>query len=140
MKYKFDPTPNGQIDHIYCVFVEGPDEERIVGITIEDTELAESMIADPANTFNTLYYNHATEQITARPLITATINKNTITADDTDTAIISTLPTPCTVTVDDDVYEVDDGVFEFTVDTPGTYIIKAECFPYQPKEWEVIAE
>jgi hypothetical protein len=140
MKYKFDPTPNGQIDHVYCIHVEGPDEERIVGITIEDTELAESMMADIENTFNTLYYNHTTEQVTPRPIITASINQTDLISNGVDIAIISNLPIPCTITIDPEIYEVTDGVFEFTVDTPGTYTIKAECFPYQPKEWEVIAE
>ena len=140
MKYKFDPTPNGQIDHVFCIYDEGPHEASITGITIEDTELAASMIADPMNTYNTLYYDHTIEQITPRPIITATLNKTHIFDNGTDTAIISTLPIPCTITVNSDTYEVTDGVFEFTVDTPGTYIIKATCFPYQPKSWEVIAE
>ena len=68
------------------------------------------------------------------------ISKTILSANAIDSIEISTLPNPCTITVNSDTYEVTDGVFEFTVDTPGTYIIKAECFPYQPKEWEVTAE
>jgi hypothetical protein len=86
---------------------------------------------------NTHYVSGNT--ILSRQTITATINSLTIIAD-SETGTISGLPIPCTITIDSDTYTVTDGVFEFTVDTPGTYIIKAECFPYQPKSWEVIAE
>jgi len=68
------------------------------------------------------------------------ISKTTVSANAIDSIEISMLPIPWTITIDSETYEVTDGVFEFTVDTPGTYIIKAECFPYQPKEWEVTAE
>jgi len=78
--------------------------------------------------------------IISRPIITATISSTTLSANAIDSIEISTLPIPCTITVNSETYEVTDGVFEFTVDTPGTYIIKATCFPYQPKEWEVTAE
>jgi len=78
--------------------------------------------------------------ITPRPIITASISSTILSANAIDSIEISTLPIPCTITIDSETYEVTDGVFEFTVDTPGTYIIKAECFPYQPKEWEVTAE
>jgi len=89
---------------------------------------------------DTHYFNIATEEITPRPIITASINKTILSANVIDSIEISTLPIPCTITIDSETYEVTDGVFEFTVDTPGTYIIKATCFPYQPKEWEVTAE
>jgi len=78
--------------------------------------------------------------VLSRPTITASISSTILSANAIDSIEISNLPTPCTITVNSDTYEVTDGVFEFTVDTPGTYIIKATCFPYQPKEWEVTAE
>lgn len=84
------------------------------------------------DTFN--YYT-----ITSFPANHAQIDKITIVADSTDTATITGLPTPCTITVDGASYEVTDGVFEFTVDISGTYKIKAEAFPYLPKEWEITA-
>jgi hypothetical protein len=87
---------------------------------------------------NTHYVSGNT--ILSRQTITATINKTTLSANAIDSIEISNLPIPCTITVNSNTYEVTDGVFEFTVDTPGTYTIKAECFPYQPKSWEVIAE
>ena len=69
----------------------------------------------------------------------AIISTLTLEANGLDSVSILGLPTPCTIKIDDNVYEVEDGEFEFTTDLPGTYKIKAESFPYLPKEWEVTA-
>lgn len=76
--------------------------------------------------------------IVNRPTMPGTLNKSTITADSTDTAIISNLP-PCTVTFAGEAYEVTDGSFELTVDTPGTYEISVEAFPYLPATFTIEA-
>lgn len=68
--------------------------------------------------------------IVNRPTMPCTINKTTITADSTDTAIISNLPEPCTVTFKGQEYEVTDGTFGFTADLPGTYAVKVEAWPH----------
>lgn len=86
----------------------------------------------------TQYYD-LINTIRLRPEMTATPNKLTITADGTDTFILTGLPIPCTVTVDDATYEVNDGEFGFPTTLPGTYIVKAIAFPYVEKTWEVIA-
>ena len=68
--------------------------------------------------------------IVNRPTMPCTINKTTITADSTDTAIISNLPEPCTVTFKEQEYEVTNGTFGFTTDLPGTYAVKVEAWPH----------
>jgi len=86
----------------------------------------------------TQYVNPVTRLKTDRPIMPGTLNKTTITADKMDTAIISNLP-PCTVTFAGEAYEVTDGSFELTVDTPGTYEISVEAFPYLPATFTIEA-
>jgi hypothetical protein len=85
------------------------------------------------------YINLSNTTITPRPIMAATANKLTITADGVDTCTISTLPSPCSVTVDDTTYEVTDGSFEFSTLLTGEYVVKLESFPYKPKEFLVTA-
>ena len=108
-------------------------------IELYETDSRGVIVSDQEITFPCNYFIRDVEVI-PRPTITATIPSPILSANAIDSIEISTLPNPCTITVNSDTYEVTDGVFEFTVDTPGTYIIKATCFPYQPKEWEVTAE
>jgi|LGVE01.1.fsa_nt_gb hypothetical protein len=77
--------------------------------------------------------------ITDRPQMSGTLNKTTITANGTDLATIANLPQPCTATFAGKQYEVMDGSFEFTVDTPGSYTVKVEAFPHLPAEFTVEA-
>jgi len=88
----------------------------------------------------THYVDLATMTITPRPEITATINKSTITADNTDTFVLSGLPLSCQVSVEDvGVFSVDDGEFGFATPLPGNYKVTVEQFPFMSKTWEVIA-
>lgn len=75
---------------------------------------------------------------TERPTITATLDKNSIVSGG-EIAILSGLPIPCTVTVADRQYTVNDGSFEFTLPLPGEYTITVEGFPYLSKTYEVTA-
>jgi len=68
-----------------------------------------------------------------------TIDKNTITADSTDTITISNIPTPSFVTIGSRVEEVIDGSLTFTIDLPGTYTVTVSCVAYLDKTFEVIA-
>jgi len=69
----------------------------------------------------------------------AEISKTIMLANGVDTAIISNLPNPTTVWFDGVEYTVTDGIFEFTVDTPGELRIRCESFPYLDKEFMVNA-
>jgi len=71
--------------------------------------------------------------------VSAIISTLTLEANGIDSINILGLPIPCTIKIDDNVYEVEDGEFEFTTDLPGIYKIKAESFLYLPKKWEVTA-
>lgn len=85
------------------------------------------------------HYHDLINTIRVRPAITAEPNKTTITADGTDIFILTGLPIPCTITVDESEYQVGDGEFGFPTTLAGTYTVKASQFPYIDKSWEVIA-
>jgi hypothetical protein len=72
---------------------------------------------------------------TLRPELPATIDRTNLTADGIDTATITNLPNPSTVTVNRQSVTVEDGTLELTFDLPGSYVVKVESFPYLP--WEV---
>lgn len=77
--------------------------------------------------------------IVAKEPLPATVDKTTLAANGIEAVTISNLPAPARVQVDQAVYEVTDGIFEFTIALPGTYKVRAESFPYLPKEWEITA-
>ena len=54
------------------------------------------------------------------------IDKTTMVADGVDSATITILPNPSEVDVEGTIYAVTDGLFEFTVDTPGEYLV--DCY------------
>jgi len=68
-----------------------------------------------------------------------TIDRLTLAADSIDTVTISGLPSGTTVRVERATYEVGDGMLELAFDTPGTYEITCECFPYLPAIFTVEA-
>ena len=50
---------------------------------------------------------------------------------------LSGLPIPSTVTIDDQAFEVPDGVLEFTIDQVGTYDIKCVAQNHLPETYTV---
>ena len=78
-------------------------------------------------------------EIVNRPQMPITINQTTVHADNTDTIIISNIPTGATMIIEREVYTIDDGVAELTFENPGTYRIMIEKFPYKDVTLEVEA-
>lgn len=62
--------------------------------------------------------------------ITPTFSKKTLAADGTDSITISGIPAPCRVALEETVYDVPDGVFEFTVDQLGVHAIQIRATHY----------
>jgi len=85
------------------------------------------------------HYHDLANSILPRPEITAEPDKLTLSADSVDSIVIQDLPLPCTVKVNETAYEVNDGEFEFTTDTVGTFTVTVEQFPYITKSWEIEA-
>lgn len=63
-----------------------------------------------------------------------------IASDGMDPFVLSGLPIPCTVVVDEQEFEIDDGEFSFSTPLPGIYQVTVKAFPYLEKTWEVVAE
>lgn len=123
-----------------CGIVECPDScinSLRDGLLIEQQE--DFIDAELAVDSDIYYVLLPTMVITTRPDMVAALSSTNMLANGIDTVTSSNLPIPCTITIDDTTYTVDDGIFEFTTDLAGTYTIKAEAFPYLPKEWEVTA-
>jgi len=86
------------------------------------------------------YASIDTFNVVSTPDNPAIIDKTYITANDIDTATISELLNPSYISIATiGSYEVTDGIFEFSVDTPGAYIIKCLSPNYREKEFTVNA-
>jgi len=86
------------------------------------------------------YASIDTFNVVSTPDNPAIIDKTDITANDIDTATISELLNPSYISIATiGSYEVTDGIFEFSVDTPGAYIIKCWSQYYREKEFTVNA-
>ena len=80
----------------------------------------------------THYYDIANEVILLRPTIELNITKNS-----SYDFIINNLPIPCTIEVNNEIYDVLDGNFEFTANVVGTYTLTVKAFPYITKICEI---
>lgn len=107
-------------------------------IEIQVMEKGESVIEGNADDL-TQYIDIINQTVVDKPAHPATINKVTMLADQLDRIIITNLPNPTTVIFCDTFYEVTDGDFDFTIDTPGEYKIICQSFPYLDKEFTINA-
>jgi len=88
----------------------------------------------------TQYINTETQAIIDKFPIPCSINKTTMAADGVDTVIISSLPNPSLIHIKDEGrWEITDGEFQFTVDTPGVYRITISSPIYLNVEYSVNA-
>ena len=85
-----------------------------------------------------LYYIHNGEA-TLCPTQETTLSHTFALANGIDEVVLQYLPIPCTVTVANAVYEVDDGTLEISFDTPGEYQVTVTSFPYLDKTFTVEA-
>ena len=101
--------------------------------------IGESYIVGQADP-NLQYIDTSDKKAMYKSELMVEIDKVEIISDGIDTAIISDLPDPSIVIVNDIyIYEVTDGSFEFTIDTPGEYKIKCSAFPFLDKEFVINA-
>lgn len=78
--------------------------------------------------------------VTAKAAVTASWDKTSITANGTDTAALTGLPTTCTIYVDGDAgTAVTDGAFNFTATDEGEYSIILDEPGYVKTEWTIDA-
>lgn len=74
-----------------------------------------------------------------RPEQNTVVNKTEVIADGMDSIVFSNLPPDVLISIEEHMYEVEGDSAEITFDTPKTYKIRLEAFPYLPAEFEVTA-
>jgi hypothetical protein len=89
--------------------------------------------------FSDITYYIKNEEAVTRPTQTTTLSNTSVLANEIDAVVLQHLPIPCTVTVANAVYEVDDGTLEISFDTPGEYQVTVTSFPYLDKTFTVEA-
>lgn len=108
-----------------------------INLTVWEIPTGFSLLQFKAN--NLQYINLTTKLPVDKQSLTVSWDKTSITADGLDIAILSGLPIPCTVFIDDIENEVSDGTLEFTADAVGEYQIRIDEVEYLPQEWTINA-
>lgn len=75
-----------------------------------------------------------------RPSLDVGLSKNAIRADGVDAAVLTGLPVPCSVFIDDIAYPVDDGELVITSPMAATYALRIDQWPYFPWSGAITAE
>jgi len=88
---------------------------------------------DPANS----YFLHGV--LNKKPIQQTTLSNIPVIANGVDCGVLQYLPTPCTVSMNGEVYEVTDGLLELSFDTPGEYQVTVSAFPYLDKTFTIEA-
>ena len=96
-----------------------------------------TLTCDPSVLDTTHYVNQGTPACLKRQPLAATWDTQFTTGDDE--AVLSGLPIPCTVYVDEEPVEVLDGTFEFSAGSPGDYTIRVNEVTYLCQEWIIDA-
>jgi hypothetical protein len=79
-------------------------------------------------------YHDLVNTVRFRPNFPCTVDKTTALTDESIT--ISRVPA-ATIIIVDEQEESAEGEFVFSIDLPGTYVIKLECFPFVPRVYTV---
>jgi hypothetical protein len=128
MKYVVVEDSTGRISqHGTCVNLNGASPDP--GYTIREFTV---------NAFPFNYYWDSVNFI-EKTNLSVSWDKTTITADDVDTATLSTLPIGTLVIVDGVQYTVNDGSSELSASTAGEYLVVADHPRHYLLRWEITA-
>lgn len=78
-------------------------------------------------------------KIVERPRLNSKDGVLQIKADGIDSISFDKIPVGSTVTLDDQLYEINDGVFVFTTEKQGRYVLKFDVFPFLDEIIEIEA-
>lgn len=78
-------------------------------------------------------------EIVERPRLNSKGGVLQIKADGIDSVSFHKIPVGSTVTLDDQLYEINDGVFVFTTEKQGRYVLKFDVFPFLDEIIEIEA-
>ena len=92
---------------------------------------------DILGTLNTLYFD-GTEVREQEPLA-ASWDSEEVVADGVAEIVLSGLPIPCNVSIDNQIVEVTDGSLEFNTEDPGEYVVVVDEVRFLRKEWDINA-
>ena len=102
---------------------------------VESTSADYKMYANKNHKTHKMIYSNEIFVLEPIPDNPAVVDKTSITANETDLATISDIVVGSLIDVSGiGVYNVDDGVFQFSVDTPGSYSITCISPDYLNKE------
>lgn len=125
-------TAQGEIQGIFSdSVVEAHENTSLLYVDSIDMQLLKNMYVD-------LSVNPPA--IKTRPTSPVVVNKTTIKADGSDTAIFSNIPNGTVCTHDGETYTVTDGMIEFTTTHDGDYDFVFELFPYITASFTITAE
>jgi len=115
--------------------------DHLLDINVAPLLPHKNVIPSPMPYDGEFYYINTTDQsIQPRVNIPGIPNQLTILANSPDMFVLTGLPIPCVVKVEDaGEYSITDGEFGFSTPLPGIYKVTAERFPYLSKTWEVVA-
>lgn len=94
----------------------------------------------PIDLYSHWYIDISNKTLQLRIDLPVSISKTTIKADNVDCAVLSNLPIPTTIRLNDEDHLVDDGVFEMSADTIGDYILTISAWPYHDLTITINAE
>lgn len=125
-------TAQGEIQGVFSdSVVEAHENTSLLYVDSIDMQLLKNMYVD-------LTMNPPA--IKTRPTSPVVVNKTTIKADGSDTAIFSNIPNGTVCTHDGETYTVTDGMIEFTTTHDGDYDFVFELFPYITASFTITAE
>lgn len=94
----------------------------------------------PRPSFDPITHGYvANGKLAHRPEFRITVSKTSIIANGVDECLISGLPMPCPVLIDEQEIIVTDGYIQISSDMPATYNVTVRKWPYMDWEVEVIA-
>jgi hypothetical protein len=110
--------------------------ESFAGVGLSLLALAAPVLYAP----KTHYVDPAQAEYVGRPELAPALDRLQVSADPArgEFVTLSDLPVPCRVRVGGRVEEVDEGGLELSFDTPGTYQVRVEAWPFQ--DWEASIE
>lgn len=86
------------------------------------------------------YYYVDQDQLKSKLAFAGILDKTQVKADGNDYITLTSLPIPCTVSVNNKTYEVTDGTAQISFNLPGNYMLSITSVPQLPGTFQVVAQ
>lgn len=94
----------------------------------------------PIDLYSHWYVDILDYTLRPRTDIPVSISKTVIKADNVDHTVLSNLPIPTTIRLNDEDYLVEDGIFEMSADVIGDYVLTISSWPHHDLTVTITAE